>query len=329
MRAAQHIGSGLAFCDDAPVPTPEPGEALVRIRWCGICGSDVQRLRSPPQENRLLGHECVGIVEKIGPHSILVGDPVVVNPLVGCDTCEACAAGTPQHCGRPRSIGKEVAGGFGEFVAVPVANLHRLPGEQLLPIGTLADVAAVSLHAMDQVAGGVAGKRVVVIGDGPTGLMTATLARFEGAVVEVVGRHPQLARYLPELSFQYSDEGHVESDADVCFEAVGRAQEATLNLAIRRTRPRGVVVVQGVAPAGYRMPIEARQAFKKELRLIGANSFDRSTSDGQFSRAIDLLVANHQQLEALITHRFPIELCVDALRTFREKKGAIKVLMHF
>lgn len=331
MRAARHEGNGLIFDADVPPPTPAPNEALVRIHWCGICGSDMQRLQSPPQGNRILGHECTGIVENVGAHAIRIGAPVVINPVVGCGACAACSMGTPQHCARPRSIGKEVSGGFGELVAVPAGNLYRLPSADLLRIGALADVAAVALHAIDQAPGSLGGKRVVVIGDGPIGAMIAALAWLQGATVELVGRHPQVAAHLPSgVSFRHVGSAAMTGDADVCFEAVGREQGDTLSLAIQRARPKGTVVVLGVYAPAYVLPLRAREMFKKELCLVGANSFDRSsTGADQFARAIEMLIAHRRELDALVTHQFPIERCAEALQAFRGKAGAIKVLMHF
>jgi len=270
-------------------------------------------------------------VESIGFHSIQAGDHVVINPVVGCGACAVCLSGASQHCARPRSIGKEVSGGFGELVAVPLSNLFKLPSADLLPIGALADVAAVALHAIDQVPGGVAGKRVAIIGDGPIGAMTAVLTGLQGATVELVGRHPQVAPRLPSsVVLRHAGSCTTTDDTDVCFEAVGREQGDTLALAVRRTRPKGTVIVLGVYAPTYVMPLMAREVFKKELRLIGVNSFDRTSVGGdQFGRAIEVLIAHHQELGALITHQFPIERCEEALQTFREKAGAIKVLMHF
>ncbi len=131
-----------------------------------------------------------------------------------------------------------------------------LPSADLLYIGALADVAAVALHAIEQVPDGIGGKRVVVIGDGPIGVMTAMLASFQGAKVELVGRHPHVEGHLPlGTTFRHVGANSTTDDANICIEAVGREQADTLTLGIQRARPKGSVIVLGVYRPTYVMPL--------------------------------------------------------------------------
>lgn len=330
MRAAVHEGNGLRFRADVADVLPGPGEALVRTAWAGICGSDLHRLRSQAAPNRILGHECTGIVLECVDGSFVAGEPVVLKPLVGCGRCEWCAKGWVQHCKAQRTIGKEVSGGFGELVAIPVANMHRLPSQEHMLVGTLVDLVAVAIHAIARVPIALAGKHVVVIGDGPMGAVTAVVAKLHGAEVRLVGRHPEVAKCVSEIPFENVGLYENGEDADVCFETVGREQTGTLALAVARTKPRGAIAVLGVYPQGYRMALDAYGAFKKELQILGVNSFDcAAKGDGEFEQGLQTVVDHRASFEALVTHRFPVERCGEALEAFRGKQGALKVVMGF
>jgi threonine dehydrogenase-like Zn-dependent dehydrogenase len=175
--------------DDVPDPEPGPGDVLIEVLATGICGSDVHGYtgengrRVPGQ---VMGHETVGRVLAVGPDVpagvAAVGDAVTVNPVIFCGRCRACAAGREQACPDKKVIGvaPELRSAFAERMAVPAANVVRLPAGMPIEQGALVEPLAVGYHAL--VRGDCdAGESVLVIGGGPIGQACVLAAQRLGA----------------------------------------------------------------------------------------------------------------------------------------------------
>ncbi len=190
MKALLYNGPGAFAYTDVPDPFPGPSDLLVRVRACGICGSDVQGAtgrtgrRIPPL---IMGHEAAGVVEAAGPSvsGFAPGDRVVFDSTVYCHTCEACRQGLFNRCARRQVLGVSTPtfrrhGAFAEFVVVPYWIAIKLPDE--LPFGqaALLEPASIALHAANR--GGVgAGETAVVLGAGTIGLFVIQAVRLRGA----------------------------------------------------------------------------------------------------------------------------------------------------
>ncbi len=178
-------------CD--PVGLPGPGEVLVRMGAGGICGSDLHyylhggfgavRLKQP----MILGHEIAGVVTAVGEgvDDLPTGTVVAVNPSRPCGVCEMCRAGLANHCPEMRFLGSamrdpHVEGGFREAMRVPRAQVVAAGPGVSVAAAAFAEPLAVCLHAVNQ-AGGIEGKRVLVSGAGPIGVLTVAAARRAGA----------------------------------------------------------------------------------------------------------------------------------------------------
>ncbi|WP_018465456.1 alcohol dehydrogenase catalytic domain-containing protein [Calidithermus timidus] len=263
---------------------PQEGEVLLRVAACGVCGSDLSvykgtsamRARwSPPL---VLGHEIAATVQE-GPPEWL-GRAVTVNPLVACGRCDPCRRGLSNLCTERGNVGFHYPGGFAQQIRLPLAQLYPLP--EGLPIwkGALCEPLAVALRAVE-LAGGMLGRNVLVIGGGAIGTLAAWLAARAGAEVWVVERNPLRRAWLEELGFV---RGVLEAPSgfyDLALDCVGA--QATPDLAASHVRPGGQVVLVGLEAVEAALPLQ--RLVLQEIGLKGAYVF---THD-DFSRATRLL----------------------------------------
>jgi L-iditol 2-dehydrogenase len=336
MRAAFCPAAGRIELREVPEPTPAAGEVVVRVRACGICGSDLHWfLGGLPPPSVCPGHEIAGEAAACGGgvRGIREGERVAVEPMVVCRECRYCRAGMPQRCPRMRIIGLQRAGGLADAVVVPAYGLFRLPASLDWARGALAEPTAVCVHAMRL--GGVGlGSRVLVLGAGTIGLLAVLTARAAGAAdVLISARHPHQAAMARRLGashvFAATDEGDAERVAytaehpiDVVIETVGGSAD-TIAAGVLAARPGGTVVVLGVFASMPALP--ALPLITKEVRIVGAMLYDRAGPRADFEVALHLL-EHHHDVADLITHRMALDAVQAAFATAADKHGgAIKV----
>lgn len=199
MRAAMvgPMGEPLVV-GDAPDPTPGPGEVVLAVEACGICGSDLHVVDALPMEGTVLGHEFCGSVVEVGPgvEGWSVGDRAAGLSLATCGQCVACRTGRPRKCLAARMVGMELPGAYAEHVALPAHDLVRLPDALDPRHGALVEPLAVALHAVER-ADLQIGEHALVLGGGPVGLAVALWLRQLGArevvVSDPVAHRRQLA----------------------------------------------------------------------------------------------------------------------------------------
>ncbi|MFN8222880.1 MAG: alcohol dehydrogenase catalytic domain-containing protein [Gaiellales bacterium] len=267
---------------------PADGEVLVRVRDCGVCGSDLKMwagthafLRPPLQ----LGHEIYGVVEEIGgaPDGFELGASVVVFPPIGCDQCYQCRTGHPQLCADMRFVGGQLPGGLAERVVVPAANLLRVPDRVPEHQRVLVEPLAVAVHAVSRAAV-VEGEGAVVVGAGAIGLFTALVARARGLAGVVVGEPSPARRQRAEaLGLTTFDPREITladavaalirpEGADVVFECVG--SQDTIAAALAATRKGGRTVIVGNAPAS--LEISGLELQRGDRSLVGVLMYELS-----------------------------------------------------
>lgn len=329
-----------------PRPEPGPGQALVRVAFCGVCGSDIPRTFSKGTYRfpTVIGHEFAGTVEGCGPdvQGFAVGDPVVVFPLIWCGQCPACEQGSYAQCLDYDYLGSRRDGAFAEFVVAPARNLLRVPEDVPLAVAAMTEPAAVALHALRR-AGPLLGQTVAIFGAGPIGLMTAQWARLMGAskvlIFDIVPQKLALSR---ELGFDFAFHsqvvdpvGQVEAEtgglgAHVCIEAAG-APPTTLH-ALAAARRGGRVVLLGNPSADVTLPAALiSQILRRELAVFGTwnSDFSVTGNDDDWRTVLNALAAGALDLEALITHRLPLSQAFEALKMMRDQTNFYaKVLVH-
>jgi L-iditol 2-dehydrogenase len=250
MRAAVTCGWNDIQLIDVPVPRLEAGEVMVRVRACGICGTDLKILDGvyagqwPPKLPFIQGHEWGGTVVALGEGvtTLQVGDRVVAENHKGCGLCAMCRSGRYNLCemanaknSSHRLYGHTAQGAFAEYAARPVGLLHKIPDNISFEEGTIVNQASLGLHAIRRCRI-TPGDTVVVKGPGLVGLITLQMARISGAAkVIMVGRGPRLNLAL-ELGadhvIDYSEANVIEEvrgltdgrGADCVFECAGTAR---------------------------------------------------------------------------------------------------------
>lgn len=299
-------------------PAAGPGEALVRVRAAGVCGSDLHGYlgrsaqRVPPM---ILGHEFSGEIVALNGNSAAtrVGERVAVYPLLTCNECRYCRSGRHYICPQRRVYGLHLNGALAEYVAVPANCLFALPSELSFVEGALAEPLANALHAVDH-CGEIAGREGVIYGAGTIGLMILWAARRQGAArLTIVDKNPQ--RLEKALALGADAALHPDNDnagaavrastqgvgADFTVDAVGN--QACRLAALALTAPGGTSVWVGLEEAAC--PIDGVDLVRREIAIKGCYAYSRE----DFARA----------LRILSERAFPVDTLVD---TFRLEQGA-------
>lgn len=324
---------------DIERPTPGLGEALVRVRSCGICGSDLHFYHGGlPPPAVCPGHEISGEVADVGGEvaDLRPGDRVAVEPLVVCGRCPFCRVGDYQLCTHLGIVGNMVDGGFASFIRMPASALFRLPAAVDFEVGALTEPLAVSVHGV-RLAGTRMGDRVLVLGAGTIGLMAVAAARAAGATeVWVTARYPQqaaAARVLGATRVFEGAAGAVELGAaadehpiDAVIETVGGAAD-TLNDALGLVRRGGTICVLGVFTA---MPaLNALLLLIKEVRVVGSMAYGRSGARADYDVALQLLAGAPETFRQVVTHRVPLTEIARGFELASDKTaGSIKVAIR-
>ncbi|HEX9007095.1 MAG TPA: zinc-dependent alcohol dehydrogenase family protein [Bacteroidota bacterium] len=313
----------------------QPGELLVKVEACGVCGTDVHIVegtsRSTPPV--VLGHEYAGTVADAGQGSgpALVGTRVAVDPNVSCGTCYYCRRGLVHLCKNLRALGVDIDGGMAEFCIVPTPQAYTLPATMPPELCAFVEPVSCAVHGIDR-AGIRAGDTLVVLGGGTIGLMMMQLARHAGAallvVIEPLQAKRELARTLGAqmvLDPGSGDPVHqfleqVPDGADVVLECVGRT--STMEQALRMARRGGTVEFFGVAPIGATIPLEPNMVYVRELNIVGSH-----VNPHTFDRAIAVLRSGVVRTEEFTVHRFPLDGVHDALAYQREGRTLKSVIL--
>jgi len=318
---------------------PQAGEVVVRVRSCGICGSDLHFFCGGfPPPPVCPGHEISGEVADVGDGvaRLRPGDRVAVEPLVVCRECWACRTGDYQLCRRLRILGTMADGGFAEYVRVPAYALFPLPAPVDCEVGALTEPLAVTVHGV-RLAGVRLGQRVLVLGAGTIGLLAVAAAKAAGAAdIWITARHAHQGAAAAALgatrvfagadaAAELSALAHQEP-IDAVVETVGGTAD-TLNDALHFVRPAGCIVVLGV----FTTPpsLNALSLILKEVRIIGSLTYGRPGPRADFDVALALLADQPERFRALITHRFPLTEIGRGFEAAADKRsGSIKVAIQ-
>jgi 2-desacetyl-2-hydroxyethyl bacteriochlorophyllide A dehydrogenase len=290
MRAVVVAGPRRLAVENVPDPTPEPGQAVLRVSACGICGSDLHMHQAGYlPAGAVMGHEfCGEVVEAAG--DLRVGERVCALPVLSCGRCERCRSGLGVYCTSQRALGLGPApGAFAEYVAVAAHEAVRLPDGVDDAHGALVEPLAVALHAVD-VARLAPGESCLVVGAGPIGLALTLWARQLGAGEVIVSERAPGRRAMAEQlgATRAVDPAHEDLAAilppdgvDVVFEAVGA--QGLIQQCIERVRFRGRVVVAGVCitPDSF----QPATAVLKEAALHFVLAYERN----DFLRTVQML----------------------------------------
>ncbi|BBL79035.1 iditol 2-dehydrogenase [Rubrobacter xylanophilus] len=340
MKAFVKTGSrpGEADVEDVPVPEPGPGEVLLRVAACGVCGSDVHAFRSDPGFEWIrtpvaLGHEFSGTVEALGAgvERVASGDRVVAVAIQGCGRCELCIAGLTQLCPDRVAVGLSRDGGMAEYAVMPEEHLVPIPEGLDLTLAALCEPLAVAVRAVDVRARVEPRQRVVVSGPGPIGTLCALVARLRGAEVLLTGigqdaevRLPAAERAgiraanLSEAPLEEHLRDAFGGPPDVWIESSGSVR--ALESALESVRAGGTVVVVGLYAEEMRFFPTA--AVRRELSLLFSYSCNRQ----DYRAALELLAGGDLDLRPLIS-TYPLERAPEAVEAVAAGRTVKAVLV--
>ena len=310
MRAVRYEGGSVRLVD---APRPSGPGVRIRIRGCGICGSDLAMLASGFPLAGIPGHELAGETDD--------GTPVAIEPVAPCGECEFCARGDYQVCrsGTSTILGVGRDGGMAEELVVPERCLVRLPRALRVEDACLVEPLAVAVHGLRR-AGIRGGERVCVVGGGAIGLCAVAASVAAGCETALVARHPaQIAagRRLGALA--------PDGEYDVAIDCAGTPSAAAL--CCERVRANGTLLLLAAFWDAIELP--GLPVAAKELSIVASTMYGRHGVARDVDAAAALLAANPTLAEVLITHRFPLEAAADAFSAARDRAGgAIKVVIE-
>lgn len=307
---------------DVPVPQPGSGEALIRVRLAGICGTDRQILKGYSGFHGIPGHEFVGEVVECDDKR-WIGRRAVGEINVTCGHCEWCRRDLGRHCVSRTVMGIiGRSGAFAEFVTLPVANLHEVPNEVPDEEAVFVEPLAAAAEILEQMP--IArGTRVAVLGAGRLGLLIAQVLRHAGADVTVVGRTEWKLKLAQSWGLKTVQTDAADSDSELAPRSFAVVVEATsspegLEEALQLVEPRGVVVMKSTfhEPAHF----DTANLVVNEITLLGSRC-------GSFATAIDLLRRDAIHVEEMISRVFPLAEGLGAF-AYLENASCLKVLLR-
>ncbi len=331
MTAAVLHAPGDLRIEQVPVPDIGEGEALIRVKAAGICGSDPDRImRKGTYSFPLIpGHEFSGIVEEVAASDSgwSSGDRVVVSPIIPCFRCDSCQSGHFGQCDSYSYLGSRIDGAFAEFVKAPVRNLVALPEKVTFAQGAIVEPAAVVNHGIQRV-GIEPGDSVVVMGCGTLGLLALQFARIQGAS-EVIAADidEQKLELAQQLGADYAVDASLVDPVETVWRLTGgRGPSVSIETAgvpetqeqcLRIARKQGRVLFLGTAHREIVLPAETfEKILRNELTLFGSwNSFSAPFPGREWSSTVAHIARGDLNVQSLITHSLSL---TEAPRVFED-----------
>jgi len=344
MKAVVFKGKDRLAIEEVPKPRPKAGEAVIRITFTTICGTDVHIVRGeyPVKEGLILGHEPVGVVAELGPgleHQFSVGDRVIAGAITPCGQCFYCLNGSHSQCGGALGgwkFGNTINGAWAEYLLVPdaKANLALIPdGLDDEDVVLCPDIFSTGLAGAER-ANIRVGDSVAVFAQGPIGLCATLGAKLRGAALIIaVDRNRdrlEVARRLGANVTLNSADGDPVPEikrltggrgVDVAIEALGLQE--TFENALRSIRPGGTLSSLGVYSGKVVAPYQAFNAG------LGDQTIVTTLCPGgkeRMRRLMSMAAERRVDLSALVTHRFDLDDIEEAYDLFsHQRDGVLKV----
>lgn len=327
MLAAVLHKAGDLRVEEVRTPKPGPGEVLLQVERCGICGTDLHIVRGDfpaPNLPLIIGHEFAGYVVAVGEGvtTVAPGTKATVDINIACGACHFCRIGQKLFCPSVRQLGVHDAGGLAEYVVAPAVNVYPLPGSMPIEYAAYIEPLACTVHGQHRI-GIRSGETVAIIGGGPMGLAHTALAKLHGAARVLLsepdpGRRERAVKLGADETIDPFATDAVEQvleltdgrGADVVIEAVGSVP--TYEQAFAMVRRGGRLLAYGAAPQNAAIQVKPFDIYAKELTIVGSYAGTYDT----WPAAIELLANG----------RFDPSLIVDSVRPLSEVKEAIEGL---
>ncbi|GAA5074905.1 zinc-dependent alcohol dehydrogenase family protein [Streptomyces sp. SID10815] len=322
MKAAVISSPGQVGVETVDDPAPGPGQVVVEVAACGLCGTDLHILQGEfaPTLPIVPGHEFAGEVVALGAgvRGLAVGDRVAVDPSLHCHTCHYCRIGRGNMCERWNAIGVTVPGGAAQFAVAPAANCVKLPEHVRTEDAALIEPLSCAVRGYDILRGALA-SHVLIYGSGTMGLMMLELAKRTGAatvdMVDVNADRLATARTLGCTDAATSADALDRPRGwEVVIDATGNAQ--AIQDALGRVGKGGTYLQFGVADYATRATIDPYRIYHEEITITGSMAVLHS-----YERAAELFAGGVLDPDVFISDRLPLADYAEALRQFQAGKG--------
>ena len=327
---------------DMPVPAIADDEVLVRVKACGVCGSDIHGYdgstgrRIPPL---VMGHEAAGVIERVGGRveGFAAGDRVTFDSMVSCGACDFCRRGQINLCDNRMVLGVSCGdyrrhGAFAEYVSVPARILYKLPENLPFERAALTEAVSIAMHAVNRHVP-APDDTAIVVGAGMIGLLTIQVLKARGvrtiAAVDLDARKLELARRMGATHAFDATVVDVPAavaeltrgrGADVAFEVVGYGD--TVANAIRSVRKGGTVVLIGNLSPTVDLPLQS--AVTREIAVLGSCG-----SNGEIPECIDWLARGVIDVDPIISVKAPLEAAPELFaRLYDGDRSLMKVIIE-
>lgn len=337
MRQAVMTQPGKIEFRDVPRPRPQADEVLIHVQRIGVCGSDIHvyhGLHPYTPYPVVQGHEVSGVIAEVGEQvqSFAAGDKVVFMPQVTCGKCYPCRHGMYHICDELAVMGFQTSGAAQEYFPIKAEMVLKVPESLSMDMAAMIEPVSVAVHALRR-GGGVEGKKVVVLGAGTIGNLTAQVAQASGAADVIIS---DVSEYKLEkarrcglqhtFNPQKEDLGEViaktfgPDKADLMLECVG--VQDTMTAAVANARKGSTLVVVGVF--GKKPVVDLGLVQDRELTLVGTLMYQKV----DYERAIELAASGKLHLEEMITDHFAFDDYLKAYESIEAAHGnSLKVMV--
>jgi 2-desacetyl-2-hydroxyethyl bacteriochlorophyllide A dehydrogenase len=329
MKAAVFMGPGKIELQEKPVPMLENGEILIKVEYCGICGTDLSIYRgehSRAQAPLIMGHEFVGSVADIRgdiEKDLKIGDKVTANPLLWCGKCDPCKQGSNHVCENLGLVGIDINGGFAEYVKVSSDKVHKVTGDSDWLEIALTEPLAVGIHAVRK-SNLKMGDNVIVVGAGTIGMIVALSSLFSGAgnvwISDVNQSRLDESRSYGLTSIYLGSQDpeqillkDIGKRADIVFECSGN-KNAYPGLT-RLSANCGEIVFVGIPHE--KVSIDVHDLIFREIKTKSVRVY----RDEEFGIAVKLLSARKMELMDLATTILPLDQLKKGLEIASDREG--------
>ncbi|MCK5409123.1 MAG: zinc-binding dehydrogenase, partial [Candidatus Heimdallarchaeota archaeon] len=285
MKAVQLIKINKDLEDrEIPIPVPKPDEVLIKIKAAGICHSDVHYrdgVSSVGYRPISLGHEVAGVIEKLGSNvlDLQVGERVCLNYMITCGKCKYCVQGTEQFCEQGKMIGKDVDGGYAEYIAIPTRGVLKLPDSiSFEHASVMMCSSSTSLHALRKTRF-KPGETIAIFGLGGLGISALQLAKAFGAreiyAIDIDSRKLETAKEMGAIPINAKKNDPVKKmmeltageGVDVALELIGLS--VTMDQGVRSLARFGRLGLVGITANTF--DISSYEAICREKEIIGVS----------------------------------------------------------
>ena len=340
MKAAAIAGRGIVKLKDLPTPAIGANEILVRMRTCGVCGTDIEKAHGEQITPPVLGHEVAGEVEKTGTdvQEFEQGDRVIVHHHVSCRSCFYCKNGRETLCEAYPKSNLDPCG-FSECFRVPETLLkdrtvYKLPASMSFEEGSLVEPTACCIRALRK-AGAKAGNSVAVLGAGPLGLTHIQLLKLYGlapiCAFDILENRREIATKLgadmaldplSEDALKTLFENTLGRGVDYAIVATGNSK--AIEQAFSYVCRGGKVVLFGAPARGSILAVDVSRLFLNETSFQSSYS----TSETEMRMALDLIQRKRITPSLLITHRLHLDQIAEAFHLAESGREAVKVIVE-